>query len=591
MKKIMIMLALALFISIANNNAIAQVTIGSGTPPAKAALLELKDREPQSDNITSKTGGLLLPRVELESRTTLMPFIADDQDFTNNVDKVKDKHIGLLVYNLTDNPDKNLCPGIYEWVGELWERLSRPCSFLEFICPTISTDQHFVNIGTSFSYASTVKYNSEFRKEITTTISHTYDNGLSIIVPPQTIIQGNDEVFQFTVSGDGTTHLGTHMLPLADLGDKLGISISSACLISVIVTLPPLELTCNTVSSTARVGTYMEGTVEIPYNLSRGSYKIPTGNIGQVVNGITPSIETEQNLSTSGTITVTLKGTPTNAGNTSIPITIGGISCSINVEVSAPLTITCSDIYTTGFVNQDMSITSPTIEVPYTLSGGAYTLPAGIIGTHHGITARVEEQTLTAASGFITVKFEGTPIQNLDKIPFSINIQGNPCHIYLSVIQPPTICPDGLVAKAFVFQQNSKWYVVSPTGSYNISGNNYATIALTIECDTEEEALRHPDALQYCGDNTTERCIRLFDRNGAFVANIYMTQESATWYGNVGIVTAGNGCWASIIAYSNSSIKSTYGKIGQLGAINVSGKFGYLGIINGEATMSNKSLR
>lgn len=777
----------------------AQVTIGSGEPPAKAALLELKDKEPEDDNITSKSGGLLLPRVGLENKTTLMPFIADDQNFKNNTNKIKDKHTGLVVYNLTNSFEKDLCPGTYEWTGSYWERLSKPCVFFEFdcssvtasnfyhnantafkteftirynsglqktlsntiihsysnglsiivepqtiskgdnllftfyvsgdgttppgihtlslselqdklgiklssicsitvnvsipvldifctnatasatmgvpmnttvnvyysinrypytllpgnigqevngitpsiaasqtltastgvitvtlkgtpigsgkisvpitignltcsievnvgvpfefICSSLATGQYIENEHTAFNKTNEIKYNSTFQKSITQSVIHSYSNGLSITVPVQTINQGTDQPFTFLVSGDGTTPRGIHVLSLSDLAGKLGFDIPSSCLISVIISAPQLNLYCSTASTTAEMDVDMDKVVNVPYTVDRIPYTIPAGNIGQPVNGITPSIETSQTLTSySGNIAVTLKGRPENAGKTPIPIIIGPTTCNIDVNINPPFTMACSDIYITGFVKQDMSDTSPSVQVPYTMNHGSYDLPAGIIGTHHGVTARVEAQTLTAGAGYINVKFEGTPIQSLDKIPFSIDIQGNSCHIYLSVINPPTVCPDGKVAKAFVFQQDSKWYILSPYGTYNASGV-YESVALVIECSTEEEALRHPDALQYCGDITDSRCIRLFDRRGAFVANTYMTQRSASWYNNTGILEAGTGCWSSITAYSKSKITCTSFKTGNLGAVGVSGGTGYMGITSKTATMTDKPLR
>lgn len=100
----------------------SQVTIGSGGPPAEAALLQLKDMEPDSDNATSQKGGLLLPRVKLENKTNLMPFIPDDNNFKNNVNNVKDKHKGLMVYNM--NTSSDLETGIYIWEGTQWKLTS-----------------------------------------------------------------------------------------------------------------------------------------------------------------------------------------------------------------------------------------------------------------------------------------------------------------------------------------------------------------------------------------------------------------------------------------------------------------------------------
>lgn len=581
-----------LFLTLCSVSLCAQVTIGSGNPPAKGALLDLKDKEAGSNNITSETGGLLLPRVGLVSRTTLQPFIDNDQSFINNSGRVKDVHTGLVVYNLTNDFDKELCPGIYSWNGNLWERLSKPCSFFEFLCSTITTTQYMENSHTPFTRANGVKYNSAIQKTLSSPITHSYGNGLNITIPVQTINQTSNGTFNFTVSGDGTTPLGVYLLPLADLADKLGYEISSSCFVTVNISEPTISLFCDAAKTTADLNTYMDKSVPVVYSLEKVPYVLPAGDIGAAVNGITPSIETEQTLTSySDVLQVKLKGTPVNPGETSIPITIGGATCSAKVDVAAPFTIACTDVYVTGFVNQDMGDTSPTVQVPYTLSGGSYNLPTGIIGTHYGITARVEAQTLTAPSGTIEVKFEGTPIQTLDKIPFGIDLQGNSCFIHLSVINPPTVCNDGKVAKAFVFSQNNKWFVVTPHGSYNVSSTDQRSVAVVLECNSEEEALRHPDALQYCGNQAGDRCIRLFDRRGAYVAHLHMSQESAGWYNNTGILISGNSCWDNIRAVPGARMQCTSLKTGYLGAVGITGGLGYLGITTQNAVLTDKPLR
>ncbi|GHV41145.1 hypothetical protein FACS1894179_08790 [Bacteroidia bacterium] len=110
----------------------SQVTIGSGIPPSRAALLDLKTKQTTgtissvSDdaNITSGAGdgGLLLPRVKLVSISTLEPFIpAGDPDFTANTDNLKERLAGLMVYNITNNGvGSTLYPAVYTWNGAIW---------------------------------------------------------------------------------------------------------------------------------------------------------------------------------------------------------------------------------------------------------------------------------------------------------------------------------------------------------------------------------------------------------------------------------------------------------------------------------------
>jgi hypothetical protein len=98
------------------------VTIGSLDNPVKAALLDLKTKNPDADNVTvenSKSGGLVLPRVQLESKTTLEPFIPkDSEEWKRKQDETKRLHVGMMVYNLKSGGV--FSPGIYVWNGSEW---------------------------------------------------------------------------------------------------------------------------------------------------------------------------------------------------------------------------------------------------------------------------------------------------------------------------------------------------------------------------------------------------------------------------------------------------------------------------------------
>jgi hypothetical protein len=87
----------------------AQTTIGDGEP-AKAALLQIKDKEPA-------TGGLLLPRVELNTLDDfLLAGLTPDQERN---------HTGLLVYNVKEDTTSQLEKGIYQWNGTEWQKLKK----------------------------------------------------------------------------------------------------------------------------------------------------------------------------------------------------------------------------------------------------------------------------------------------------------------------------------------------------------------------------------------------------------------------------------------------------------------------------------
>ncbi|MDH6358136.1 hypothetical protein [Parabacteroides sp. PF5-9] len=96
----------------------AQVTIGSGSEPEKAALLEIK-----SFNATTSGGpttglnggGVLFSRVNLEEKNSLKPFLAN-----GGTDDEKKKHTGLVVYNVRSVSAQSLKEGLYMWNGEQW---------------------------------------------------------------------------------------------------------------------------------------------------------------------------------------------------------------------------------------------------------------------------------------------------------------------------------------------------------------------------------------------------------------------------------------------------------------------------------------
>lgn len=102
-----------------------QVTIGTNELPAKGALLQLKNIVNVTDGSPNATKGLILPRVALKDTKTIISVISG-VDNTNSAD-----HVGLVVFNVTDNIVANtvsgVCPGVYIWEGLEWIRLEKRC--------------------------------------------------------------------------------------------------------------------------------------------------------------------------------------------------------------------------------------------------------------------------------------------------------------------------------------------------------------------------------------------------------------------------------------------------------------------------------
>jgi len=113
--KLVVRLFVIMVLIMGTGKGMGQVTIGLGEEPEKAALLQLKDQQSDAGNVTSTTGGLLLPRVRLERKNELNPFIggASEED--------RLLHTGLMVYNLQEVEEENLKMGINYWDGKKME--------------------------------------------------------------------------------------------------------------------------------------------------------------------------------------------------------------------------------------------------------------------------------------------------------------------------------------------------------------------------------------------------------------------------------------------------------------------------------------
>lgn len=119
-KSIRLLLISCIMLLFASLSLKAQVTVGSNLPPAKGALLDLKEFSPKEDNTTS-TRGLGIPRVFLVSNSSLLPTIAAN---LNDDTTIKDSHVGLVVYNVGDeileSLETRLCKGLHVWDGSKW---------------------------------------------------------------------------------------------------------------------------------------------------------------------------------------------------------------------------------------------------------------------------------------------------------------------------------------------------------------------------------------------------------------------------------------------------------------------------------------
>lgn len=124
--KILILLVAILSI---NMTLPAQVTIGTNEEPLSGALLQLKDKNNVPDSTFNARKGLALPRVTLSEKKELYPMFLADPDnpasgpnsgYATNKLALDKTHTGLIVYNLVEDDDRELCAGLNQWDGEQW---------------------------------------------------------------------------------------------------------------------------------------------------------------------------------------------------------------------------------------------------------------------------------------------------------------------------------------------------------------------------------------------------------------------------------------------------------------------------------------
>lgn len=228
--KILLLLVTILAVSPAIH---AQVTIGTGEEPISGALLQLKDKNNVPDSTHNAYKGLALPRVTLSEKKELYPmFLADpdnpasgpNSDYAANKLILDKTHTGLIVYNLVEDDDKELCLGLNQWDGEKWncfQQKASPAQF-EFHCSTLEVRGDYGD-GIALNSSNYIRVEVEITRIGSYSISATFapgnpqgDNGYFFELSGTFYATGT---FFITIPGTGQPKLhtqGTDLLNLAD---------------------------------------------------------------------------------------------------------------------------------------------------------------------------------------------------------------------------------------------------------------------------------------------------------------------------------------------------------------------------------------
>lgn len=254
----------------------------------------------------------------------------------------------------------------------------------------------------------------------------------------------------FTALGANTVTLRGNGTPFAQGTNNFVVSFDgTVCDIQVTVLPPgaglatftlagaPGNCTTPTINGVYVTGGALNATNTVILNVNvtvAGTYNVSTTATNGMTFAGTGSLATGAQ-----TITLTGTGTPTAAGNTTIPVTVGSTTCSFTIPVVAPVTGTlgggpgaCTPATINGSYLQGVALTAGnTVQVQITTSAvGPYSVSTNTVA---GISFS-GTGTSTAAAQTITLNGTGTPTasgpQNFtvtfgtSTCTFQVNIQG-----------------------------------------------------------------------------------------------------------------------------------------------------------------------
>ncbi|SFN42696.1 hypothetical protein SAMN05421594_2752 [Chryseobacterium oleae] len=199
-------------------------------------------------------------------------------------------------------------------------------------------------------------------------------------------------------------------------------------------------LNCTGASST---GTLVSGqppngvSVTVPYTAGNGG-AYPAQNINSTgVTGLSASITAGNFNSGSGNLVFSISGTPTNNGTATFALSIGGSSCSVNVNVNmkgGQATLNCGASTTSGTLVANSPATGVSFTIPYTAgNGGPFTAQSIASTGVSGLTATIAAGNFNNGTGSLTYTVSGTP-SSAGTASFIVNIGGSTCTVNFTVI-------------------------------------------------------------------------------------------------------------------------------------------------------------
>jgi len=368
MKKIIFLTSIFAILSVLTLK--AQVTIGTLESPVPGALLQLKSTgDADSNGDVNATKGLALPRVALVKHDQLQPMYSADEAAALSTE-VKLAHKGLVVYNLTDDPEEPLSIGLNYWDGEQWNSIEPKVTQAQFSITDCSL------ITENGDYVRTIPLNGD--NYIMVPVNVTKPGYYTI-----TAVPNPENGYYFTASGQFMSRgpvnvrlqgagLPVKASPGGSPGDPIIVVLNgdtASCTPNVLVkdikaddTAQPLfNIDCN---STKVFGAYKKGVTVTPANYITLVINVQNGAQGALWSAQTTEQIDGLQFSGSGilgaagpqTITLYAQGTPTSSLPKNFTITTNSQSVTTTCNATVTPVIAAKRIMAAG--NTSYGLTS-----------------------------------------------------------------------------------------------------------------------------------------------------------------------------------------------------------------------------------------
>lgn len=179
-------------------------------------------------------------------------------------------------------------------------------------------------------------------------------------------------------------------------------------------------------------------TVTIPYTGGNGGPYTSQTFVTSPINGNLMALLSPGNFSVgNGSVTLTLTGTAVNTPSVSIPVSIGGSSCTLTLPVTVTdvASLNCAGATTTAptLVSGSSITAGYTVTVPYTGGSGIFS-GSFASSTPSGITLTAPNTTLNAGGGNIVFNVSGNvPIGYEGNITIPITVGSKSCNVTILV--------------------------------------------------------------------------------------------------------------------------------------------------------------